>query len=72
MPGWHGDGEGNALETGDKMEGALLWCEYEGVRCVDADDERAGGFEAADGLRVGVLYGVVLLCDDGQDEREWN
>ena len=50
----HGDGEGDALEAGDEVEGAFFGYGFEALRGVGTDCECAVRFCYLDGFGVGL------------------
>ena len=53
--GLHSDGEGDALEAGDEVEGSFFWYGFEALG-VGADGEGAIWFCDSDGFGVGLGY----------------
>lgn len=57
LAGLHGYCEGDALESGDEVEGAFFWYGFEALG-VGADGEGAVWFCDSDGLGVGLGYSL--------------
>ena len=66
--GFECDGQSNAFEAGNEVEGAFFWNVFKSLRGAGADGEDAVRLGDADGFGVGLGDGLGGFCDDGKDE----